>query len=173
MAEKSYIGLGSNLGDRLENLSKAVELVNKNDSATVTNVSKIYLSEPMYFSEQPEFLNAVIEIKTSLSPSELLDLLLKIESEIGRIRDKKNGPRLIDLDILFYGKKIIKFGSLEIPHPLLYERLFVLKPLDDINSKFVCPITGNTVFELLKLTGDKQRTEIYDEDIIQLENTHV
>lgn len=173
MAEKSYIGLGSNLGNRLENLSKAADSLNKDHSTTVTNVSKIYMSEPKYFSDQPEFLNAVIEIETSLSPLELLDLLLKIESEIGRIRDKKNGPRLIDLDILFYGNEIIKSGSLEIPHPLLYERLFVLKPLEDINSKFVCPITGNTVFELLKLTGDKQRTEIYDEDIIQLENTHV
>ena len=173
MVEKSYIGLGSNLGDRFENLSKAVELIDKDDSTSVSNVSKIYQSEPKYISEQPDFLNAVIEIETSHSPLDLLNLLLKIEGEIGRIRDKKNGPRLIDLDILFYGNEIIISDNLEIPHPLLYERLFVLKPLEDINSKFVCPVTGKTVFELLNFTDDKQKIEIYDKDIIQLENTHV
>jgi len=172
MVEKSYIGLGANLGNRLENLSKAVELVDKDSATSVSNISKIYVSEPKYISEQPDFLNAVIEIETSRSSSELLKLLLEIEGEIGRIRDKRNGPRLIDLDILFYGNEIIKSDNLEIPHPLLYERLFVLKPLMDINSKYVCPVTGKTVSELLSITDDKQNTEIYDENIIQMENTH-
>lgn len=172
MPEKSYIGLGSNLGNRLENLTKAVELVDKDDSTSVSNISKIYVSEPKYISEQPDFLNAVIKIETSRSPSDLLDLLHKIEVEIGRVRDKKNGPRLIDLDILFYGNEIIKSDNLEIPHPLLYERLFVLKPLMDVNSKYVCPVTGKTVSELLTITDDKQSSEIYDENIIQLENMH-
>ena len=173
MAEKSYIGLGSKLGDRLENMSKAVELVDRDESTNVGNVSKIYLSEPKYFIEQPEFLNAVMEIDTSLSPGDLLNLLLKIEADIGRIRNKKNGPRLIDLDILFYGKEIIKSGNLEIPHHLLYERLFVLKPLEDINPEFVCPVTGKSVSELVNSADDKDNIEIYDEDIIRLENTHV
>ena len=172
MVEKSYIGLGSNLGNRMQNLSKAVELVDKDGSTSVSNISKIYVSEPKYNSEQPDFLNAVIEIETSRSPSELLNLLLKIEGTIGRIRDKKNGPRLIDLDILFYGNEIIKSENLEIPHPLLYERLFVLKPLMDINSMYVCPVTGKTVSELLSITDDKQSTEIFDENIIKMENTH-
>jgi len=108
LIEKAHIALGSNLGGRLQNLSKAIELVEKDESTIISNVSNIYLSEPKYFIEQPDFLNAVIRIETSHSPSRLLNLLLKIETEIGRIRTKKNGPRLIDMDILFYGDKIIK-----------------------------------------------------------------
>jgi len=172
MVEKAYIGLGSNLGDRFENLNKAVDLVDRDESTIICGVSRIYMSEPKYFIEQPDFLNAVIEIDTSLSPSKLLNLLLKIESDIGRIKIKKNGPRVIDLDILFYGNEIIKSDNLVIPHPLLYERLFVLKPLEDINSKFVCPVTGKSVSELVNSADDKDNIEIFEEDILRMENTN-
>ena len=171
--EKAYIALGSNLGSRSENLREAIELLKRDESTIISGVSKIYLSEPKYFIEQPDFLNAVIKIKTSHSPLQLLNLLLKIETELGRIRTKKNGPRLIDMDILFYGDRIIKSDDLEIPHPMLYERLFVLKPLEDIDPKFVCPVTGKTISELVNSTNDKEKIELYEEEIIRLENTRV
>ena len=170
LVEKTYIGLGSNLGNRLGNLNKALELLERDESTVITNVSKIYESEPKYLTEQPKFLNAAIGINTSLSPSQLLNLLLNIETGMGRIRNKKNGPRLIDLDILFYGREIIESDELDIPHPLLYERLFVLKPLEDIDSKFVCPVTGKTVSELVSSTDDKEKVEIFEEEFIRLEN---
>jgi len=172
LVEKAYIGLGSNLGNRLGNLNKALESVERDESTAVTDVSKIYESEPKYLTEQPKFLNAAIGVNTSLSPLQLLNLLLNIETGMGRIRNKKNGPRLIDLDILFYGREIIESDELDIPHPLLYERLFVLKPLEDIDSKFACPVTGKTVSELVSSTDDKERVEIFEEEFIRLENTH-
>ena len=157
-----YIGIGSNLGNREENLDGALESVKRIEGAELTSFSSIYESEPMYLSAQPDYLNLAAKISTSLSPLILLEALLLIESEMGRKRELKYGPRVIDLDILFFGEQIVDSESLTIPHPLLYDRLFVLKPLSEIAGELICPVRQKTVSELLKLSNDNSRISKYE-----------
>ncbi len=162
MSETAYIGLGSNLGDRMNNLRIAVDSISKEDKIRVIKESGIYESEPMYLQEQPYFLNMALEIETGYLPSELLSSLLMIEKTVGRVRGTKNGPRVIDIDILYYNSRVIDTETLRIPHPLLYERLFVLLPLAELVGDFVCPLTGKTIKSLLQSTGDSSRISPYE-----------
>lgn len=130
--EASYIALGSNLGDRHFNINKAIEYLKANQNIRVEKVSSIIETEPQGGPPQGKFLNAVVKIKTSLSCEELLRFLQDIENKLGRKRSIKNGPRTIDLDILLYGNKKIDEEDLKIPHPKMFERDFVLKPLLEI-----------------------------------------
>ncbi len=164
MSKTVYIGLGSNLGDRIKNLRAAVDSISKENKIGVIKESGIYESEPMYIQDQPYFLNMALEIETGYSPSELLKSLLMIERTVGRVRETKNGPRVIDIDILYYASKVIDTKTLRIPHPLLYERLFVLLPLAELAGDFVCPVKGETVNSLLQSTGDNSRISPYDID---------
>jgi len=154
--------MGANLGDREKNLSKAFELLLRMDRTEIETVSSSFESEPMYLPEQPDYLNKVVKISTSLSPLGLLEALVSIENEMGRVRDIKFGPRVIDLDILFFGTQIVNSEGLTIPHPLLYDRLFVLKPLCEIASELVCPVRQKTIAELLKLSHDNSRISKYE-----------
>lgn len=133
----AYIGLGSNVGDREQYLVKALERIEKNPKITITKMSSIYETFPIGITEQPLFLNMVIEIETIYSPIELLDLLQKIEAESGRKRDVKWGPRTLDLDILLYNQENMKSERLIVPHPRMQERGFVLIPLYEINPALV------------------------------------
>jgi len=142
-----YLGLGSNLGDRRQNLAKALQLISK--KAKVEKVSSIYETEPVGFKEQPFFLNAVCCISTELSPEQLLDLAKKIEADLGRIPSFKDAPRPVDIDILLYGDQIIKSQHLVIPHPRLTQRAFVLVPLAEIAPEVIHPESGKIVKELL------------------------
>ena len=128
----SYIGLGSNLGDRLANINKAIEYLKENQDITVERVSSIIETEPQGGPPQGKFLNAVVKIKTTLKPKELLKVLQNIEEKLGRVRTIKNGPRTIDLDILLYGNEKIDEPDLKVPHPRMGERSFVLGPLLEI-----------------------------------------
>ena len=128
----SYIGIGSNLGDRQGNIDKAMSYLKDSDDIKVVKVSSIYESEPIGGPPQEKFLNGVIEIETLLSPLDLLDQLLKIEMKLGRVRSLKNGPRTIDLDILLYSDTQINNERLVIPHPHMQEREFVLRGLKEI-----------------------------------------
>lgn len=130
MNNKSYIGIGTNRGDRHQNITTALQKVTQ--FAKITNKSSIYETDPMGYKNQGKFLNLVIEIETELKPEELLKKLLKVEQEMGRIRTIKNGPRIIDLDILLYNDEKINKPNLKIPHPRMNEREFVLKPLSEI-----------------------------------------
>ncbi len=125
--KRVYLGLGSNLGDREANLSAARERLEP-----INNVSSIYETEPRDVPNQPWFLNQVIEIETGLFPKQLLARMHKIEREIGRKRTMPKGPRIIDIDILLYGDATIHSAELEIPHPRMLERRFVLEPLAEI-----------------------------------------
>jgi len=154
--------MGSNLGDREENLSKALELLLSIEGTELETVSSIFESEPMYLSEQPDYLNLAAMLLTSLSPLKLLEALVSIENEMGRVREIKFGSRVIDLDILFFGKQIVNSEALTIPHPLLYDRLFVLKPLSEIAGELICPVRQKTITELLKLSTDSSRIEKYE-----------
>lgn len=143
-----FIALGANVGDRQGNLLLAVELLQ--DCGKIERVSKLYQSSAYGFSEQPDFLNAVVMLKTRMQPEVLLSACKKIESKVGRKKRFHWGPREIDLDIIFYGKRIIRKENLTIPHRDFHRRCFVLKPLADIAENFVSPTHGKTVLELLK-----------------------
>lgn len=142
-----YLSLGSNLGDRQDHLEEAVRRLPPR--LKVTARSSIYETEPWGYTDQPDFLNQVIEGRTSLSPRELLDFLKNMEKEIGRKPGIRYGPRVIDLDILFYGHQVHREQGLVIPHARLSERAFVLVPLAEIAPDFCSPASGKTVREML------------------------
>jgi 2-amino-4-hydroxy-6-hydroxymethyldihydropteridine diphosphokinase len=127
-----FLGVGSNLGNRRKNIKKALDYLSKTKGIKIEKSSRIYETEPVGGPPQGKFLNAAIKIKTSLSPAILLKALKKIEKDLGRKKTVRFGPRQIDLDILFYANKIIKTRNLVIPHPRMFEREFVLKPLREI-----------------------------------------
>jgi len=128
----AYIGIGSNLGDRSANIDKAVFRLKTTDGIVVTKISTIYETDPVGGPPQGKFLNGVIEIKTELLPSDLLDCLKDIESDLGRVQSERNAPRPIDLDILLYGDYQTESANIEIPHPRMREREFVLRGLREI-----------------------------------------
>jgi 2-amino-4-hydroxy-6-hydroxymethyldihydropteridine diphosphokinase len=142
-----YLGLGSNLGDRQHNLDMALELLAQR--VNVRKVSSTYETEPVGNPDQPRFLNLVARIQTRLAPLELLTLIQGIELKLGRTRDKPNSPRPLDIDILFYGDKVIKNRQLIVPHPRIEERAFVLVPLAEIAPKLIHPVNGKTAEKLL------------------------
>lgn len=127
-----FLGLGSNLGNRLEYLQQAIGLLEESPGVMIVRVSSVYETEPVGFKEQGRFYNAVTEIETSLSPRDLLKLILDIELRLGRVRTRPWGPRTIDLDILLYGDEVIEEPDMIIPHPRMVERAFVLIPLLEI-----------------------------------------
>ena len=129
---RCYIGIGSNLGDREKNISDAVRKMRDTKGIEVKKLSRIYETEPVGGHIQPDFLNAVMHVETTLEPRELLLAMQDIENQLGRIRVIKDGPRTIDMDILIYGDKKIDESDLKIPHPKMNERDFVLEPLKDL-----------------------------------------
>lgn len=147
----AYIGLGSNLGDRKQNLAQALKLMSKH--LVVEQVSCIYETEPVGYNDQPLFLNAVCRISTELSPKQLLRLAKKTEFKLGRVPGFPNAPRPIDIDILFYGNEVFSDKELTIPHPRLAERAFVLMPLAEIAPGLVHTEKGKTATELLDDLG--------------------
>jgi 2-amino-4-hydroxy-6-hydroxymethyldihydropteridine diphosphokinase len=149
-----YIGIGSNLGDREKNCLHAIELLQQK-GITVTKRSSLYETEPWGFKDQPYFINMVIEIETELEPKELLRRLKDIEREVGREESLKWGPRLIDLDILIFENIILNEDTLKIPHPLMHERDFVLRPLCEIAPDIKHPVLSKTIKELLSLSSSK------------------
>jgi 2-amino-4-hydroxy-6-hydroxymethyldihydropteridine diphosphokinase len=147
MSALVYLGIGTNLGDRLANLTLAVQSLSAFTRLQV--VSPVYETLPWGFSDQPPFLNLAVQAETSLKPAVLLRKLKKVEVELGRKPSFRYGPRLIDIDILFYGSLVWKSGSLVIPHPHLHERAFVLVPLADLAPSFRHPLLDLTVADLL------------------------
>lgn len=145
---RAYLGLGSNLGDREHNLSKAIQLLSRR--TYVECVSSFYETEPVGYLEQPRFLNAVCEVITSLPPEGLLALAKKMEETLGRTPGFRNGPRSIDIDVLFYGDQVINCPQLVVPHPRIEERAFVLVPLAEIAPGLVHPVSRRTMRELVE-----------------------
>lgn len=132
---KAYLGIGTNIGDREENLKSALKALNLLPMTKVTAVSKVYETEPVGFANQEDFLNIAVEIETELTAQNILGACLGIEAGLGRIRNIKNGPRIIDIDLLLYEDEKYNTPSLILPHPRMFEREFVLKPLLDIEFK--------------------------------------
>lgn len=134
----AYLGLGSNLGDRLANLQRAVDLLDAGDGVSVLRSSRVYETEAVG-PPQPDFLNAVIEVSTSLGPGDLLGRCLRVEDEMGRVRTVRWGPRVIDVDLLTYGRQTVDLPDLTVPHPRMHERLFVLAPLLELDGDPTLP----------------------------------
>ena len=130
----AFIGIGTNMGDRALNIRNAVNSLKLLPNTSVEAVSNIYETEPWGFKEQSNFLNGVIKLSTELSPRALLGALLGIEAAFGRVREIKNGPRVLDLDLLIYDDVIMNSPELTLPHPFILEREFVLKPLIELIS---------------------------------------
>jgi len=149
MTHKALIGIGSNLGSPQENCNRAISLLCESESISLLKQSALYQSEPIGKTNQPWFVNAVIEIQTTLSPESLLQTLLNIEQQMGRTRNEKWGPRIIDLDILDYDARIINSKSLTLPHPEMLNRRFVLEPLSEISGSTIHPLKKKSIKSLL------------------------
>ncbi len=163
MSHIAFIGIGSNLESPAENCLKAVERLNTHPNLTLIARSSLYQSEPFGITDQDWFVNSVVQLTTSFSPEDLLRACLSIEQTMGRTRTKKWGPRIIDLDILFYGSARIGTEALQIPHPRLGERGFVLRPLADIAPNFRHPETGASVTEMLAALPPGDDVRLYEE----------
>lgn len=135
MTEEVFIGIGSNLGNRKENIERAIGFLEKIEGVKVEKISSIIETEPEGGPPQPMYLNGVIKIKTTLSPQNLLSSLQEIERKLGRVRKERFGPRTIDLDILLYGDRIVNEPNLQIPHPKMWSRNFVLIPLSEVKDR--------------------------------------
>jgi len=142
------LGLGSNLGGRQSNLLQALQYIQTRVS--IKRVSSFYETEPVGYADQPKFLNAVCYSETELSPGDMLKFIKWIEKKMGRVESFRNAPRLIDIDILFYNDIAVASDELQIPHPRLHERAFVLVPLVEIAADMVHPILKITVEEMLR-----------------------
>jgi len=159
-SKRIYLSLGSNLGDRAANLERAVEALAE-IGVRVLRRSSIYETEPVDVLAQPWFLNCVVEAETSLGPRQLLEGLQAIERKLGSKKLVPRGPRIIDLDILFYEAAVIHEAGMEIPHPRLAERRFVLVPLAEMAPEFLHPGLRKTAAELLAATPDRSAVRIW------------
>ena len=160
-----YLGLGSNVRDRVGNLKKAVDELKQTKEIHITKLSSIYKSEPVDYKNQPWFFNAVIEAYSDLNPHDLLKLVKRIEKIIGRSETFKWGPRIIDIDILCFENKIIQTSTLIIPHPQMYKRKFVLIPLAEIAPFYIHPVKKISVGQMIKNCPDNQ-VECYSKFIL-------
>jgi 2-amino-4-hydroxy-6-hydroxymethyldihydropteridine diphosphokinase len=147
--KRIYLSLGSNVGDREGNLRKAVERL-ASDDVRVLRRSRIYETEPVDYEDQAWFLNQVVEADTALFPMQLLTRIGRVEHELGRVRTRRNGPRTIDIDILLYAAAVVNTPRLEIPHPRMAERRFVLVPLAELAPKLRHPVTHRSVHQMLE-----------------------
>ena len=153
----AYIGVGSNLGDRKKAIEDACALLCSSQEVRFIQSAPIYETEPIGGSPQKLYLNTVWEIETALGAKKLLELLLKIETNLGRKRKERNEPRTIDLDLLFFGGCVIQEAGLVVPHPRLHERWFVLKPLWDLRSDLIHPVFKKSISELLDQVNESSQ----------------
>lgn len=156
---KVFLGLGTNLGNREENLEKALARI-KETIGPVTESSSLYETEPWGFESDEQFINMVVRIDTGLNPGDLLQEILKVEFFLGRKRSEKQyASRVIDIDILLYGEKIVNEQQLKIPHPRVHERRFVLEPMCEIAGEEIHPVFGKTFARLLEECKDESKIE--------------
>ncbi len=157
----SYLSLGSNMGNREQNLKEAVSALMKEPDIQIENISSIYETDPVGYTEQDCFLNIALQVKTSLRPEELLSKCQQIEIELGRKREIRWGPRTIDLDILLYNHENIETESLVIPHPRMHERAFVLVPLLELNPALLIPGFSEPLPVILDAIPDKEGVRLW------------
>ncbi len=161
---EAYLGFGSNLGDREENIQRAVERLSELVCGVQT--SSLYETEPWGYLDQPKFLNMVCKCLTRLEPAELLSICEELETLAGREPSFKYGPRVLDVDILAYGDVVIKTGSLTVPHGMLHERAFVLAPLAEIAPQWRHPILNKTAAQLLEQVNGAEGVRLWKSPVV-------
>ncbi|MCA1057289.1 2-amino-4-hydroxy-6-hydroxymethyldihydropteridine diphosphokinase [Rossellomorea aquimaris] len=165
----AYISLGSNMGEREVYLEKAINILHSHGKIEVLRKSSMYETDPVGFTEQGKFLNMVIEVRTALRPETLLQQCLQVECDLGRIREFKWGPRIIDLDVLLYNNEKVETENLLIPHPRMEKRAFVLIPLLELEPSIGHPVLGTPFSRFLDEIPDKEGVrlwkQIYGEDV--------
>jgi 2-amino-4-hydroxy-6-hydroxymethyldihydropteridine diphosphokinase len=159
MKKTVYLSLGSNVGDRAKNLRDAIAALG-NSGASVVSVSSVYETEPVDYLDQPWFLNCAVEAETELAALELLQAVRGIEAQMGSKRPIAKGPRLIDIDILLYGNEIVDTPELQVPHPRMHLRRFVLEPLAQIAPNAQHPVSRLSISELLARTPDESAVRV-------------
>ncbi len=155
-----YLGLGSNIGSKIENIIVAVDKLKSNSEITFVALSSFYETEPREYLNQDNFINAVVKLQTTFSAIELYKIIKNIETEMGRKTTFQNGPRLIDIDILLYGDKIINTNEVLIPHARISERKFVLIPFAEIDNSVIIPGIQKSILQLLKSCNDSGVVQI-------------
>ncbi|MFK2826940.1 2-amino-4-hydroxy-6-hydroxymethyldihydropteridine diphosphokinase [Bacillus sp. B190/17] len=161
MNNNAFLSLGTNMGDRYENLQLALRLLRSHKEVQLEKCSSIYETDPVGYTEQAAFFNLVVQITTSLSAERLLELCLSIEQQLGRIREFKWGPRIIDLDILLYNQDNIESEKLIIPHPRMCERAFVLIPLIEIDSTACFPGANMPLEDILSSIQGREGVRLW------------
>jgi 2-amino-4-hydroxy-6-hydroxymethyldihydropteridine diphosphokinase len=160
-----FISVGSNLGGKLGNCLNGIAALTGSGKTSLLGASRFYRTSPVDFMDQDWFVNSAVKISTTMDPLALLDQLMAIQKQLGRKADTvRFGPRVLDLDILLYDDRVIRTPRLEIPHPRMHKRAFVLQPICDINPSTIHPVLGETVADLLSRLGDE------DQQVIPLEN---
>ena len=147
---EAYLGLGSNIGDREQQLKEAIERLRHEEGIQVQRVSSVYETKPVGYVEQPDFLNLCVQVQTTLAPEILLERCLNIEQALHRVRKERWGPRTMDIDVLLYGDSIIETERLTVPHPRMTERAFVMIPLNEIASQVIEPRSQQAIQSLVQ-----------------------
>lgn len=163
MRETVFIGFGSNVGDRVDFCDRAVTLLSLLPHSQVIAVSLLYETEPVNDGSSPGdgwFLNGVVQLETDITPKSLLSMVREIERSLGRDEDNRSGPRTIDLDILFYGRRVIDEPGLVVPHPRLHQRRFVLMPMSELDPLWVHPTRHRTISRMLAEVVDQSEVRL-------------
>jgi 2-amino-4-hydroxy-6-hydroxymethyldihydropteridine diphosphokinase len=159
--ERVFLGFGGNIGNVPDTIRKAVNILKNMDNISLIRISSLYRTAPMYDISQPDFINAVAEFNVNYTPYAILEIIHELENEFGRKRDsqRRYGPRTLDIDILFWGDRIIREESLIIPHKEFSKRKFVLEPMGEIALNYRVPGTQKTIRDFLKACPDQSRVE--------------
>ncbi len=165
-----FLGLGSNLGDPKANLCEVVERLSTHPDMRLLRVSSLYLTAPIGYTDQPDFINAVAVVETDLEPSDLRTVTHDIENDMGRTRNFRWGPRVIDIDVLLYDSLVLSTSELTIPHPRMYERVFVMEPLAEVAPDLVMP-NGHTAAEVLSVLDDQGVVKLAETDQCRCSDT--